>query len=261
MSEEFHELNALLHAIRKRTLPRHIALIMDGNGRWALRQGQPRVHGHRVGAERVSDVVELALDLAIPYVTLFTFSMENWYRPPEEVNALMNLLEEAIETYWQDAVRLKVRLFFLGDRTRLPSRVRRAIEHAEQATRVNTRLTLTLALSYSGRWEITETTRRILQNAGRIHPAVVTEEFWQACMPSAHLPPVDLLIRTGGEYRISNFTLWQAAYAEFYFTDVLWPEFTKVHLAQAILHWQQRERRFGRVPDYQVYPARAKSGA
>ncbi len=228
-------------------LPVHVAIIMDGNGRWAIRRNLPRTEGHKRGAERVDEVINLCLDLGIPYLTLFTFSMENWQRPKEEVSTLMELLYQAIRNYAHRAHEQQIRVYILGDKNKLPANIRDSLDRLEAETTMYSRLFLTLAISYSGRWEIVETTRKILSRGEKISPEVVNEEFWQACMPSAHLPPVDLLIRTGGELRISNFMLWQCAYAEFYFTRVLWPDFGKAEFLKAIESWRKRERRFGRI--------------
>ena len=212
--------------IDKARLPRHIAIIMDGNGRWAKKQGLARMFGHRQGVETVHNITVAATKLGVEYLTLYTFSTENWNRPKEEVDALMTLL---VDTIAKETPTLMVACI-------------------EQTSR-NTGLTMVLALSYSSRWEITEAMRKAVEaaQAGQVRPEDVNEQLVSSLMTTAQIPDPDLLIRTSGEYRISNFLLWQLAYSELYFTDCLWPEFTDEEFYKAIVDYQKRERRFGKT--------------
>lgn len=230
-------------------LPVHIACIMDGNGRWAKAQGKLRVAGHKEGVESVRDITEACAQLGVQHLTLYTFSTENWNRPAAEVTALMELL---VRTLRKEADRLNknnIRLGVLGDLSRLPARGQREMQEAIDLTSGNTRMTLNLALSYSGRWELARATKRIGERiqAGEIRPEDVTEEMISGVLETNSIPDPDLLIRTGGEHRISNFLLWQIAYAELYFSEEFWPDFRRNQLYDAIRDFQDRERRFGRV--------------
>jgi undecaprenyl diphosphate synthase len=233
-------------------LPAHIAIIMDGNGRWARDRGRTRVEGHREGIRSVRDVTEACAQLGIRYLTLYTFSTENWQRPQREVVALMELL---VRTIRREAGRLHangIRVRTLGDFERLPPRARDEMQEAMTLTERNERMDLVLALSYSGRWELARAARRLARDVrdGRLDPEGIDEDALAARLDTAGLPDPDLLIRTGGEIRVSNFLLWQIAYAELYMTDVRWPDFRREALYDAIRDFQGRDRRFGRVePD------------
>lgn len=230
-------------------IPGHVACIMDGNGRWAKAQGKRRVSGHREGVESVRDITEACAQLGIRHLTLYTFSTENWNRPAAEVTALMELL---VRTLRREADRLNnndIRLQTIGDLSRLPGRGRREMEEAMELTANNERMTLNLALSYSGRWEIARAVRRLAQEAvaARLDPEDIDEDLVASHLATSGIPDPDLLIRTGGEHRVSNFLLWQIAYAELYFSELFWPDFRRQALYSAIRDYQDRERRFGRV--------------
>lgn len=230
-------------------LPRHIAIIMDGNGRWATRQGQPRVAGHYAGRRAVREVVEASADLGIEFLTLYTFSIENWRRPQHEVRALMAFLGQVLREEIEELDRNNVRLGAIGRLGDLPAAVRKELDAAIQKLQGNTGLRLFLALSYGGRAEIVDATRRVAQeiSAGTLRPEDLTEDLFARYLYTADIPCPDLLIRTSGEMRVSNFLLWQVAYSEIYVTDVLWPDFREGHLYEAIAAYQQRDRRFGGV--------------
>jgi undecaprenyl diphosphate synthase len=227
--------------------PQHVAIIMDGNGRWAAARGRPRIFGHRRGAEAVRRVVKAAAELDILYLTLFGFSSENWRRPEDEVHDLMSLLKVYLRAEMADLHRQNVRLRVIGQRDRLSADIVALIDNAERLTGSNTRLTLTIALSYGGRDEIATATRRIAERirAGELDPAGVDEACIARHLFTAELPDPDLVIRTSGEKRISNFLLWQSAYSELVFVDRLWPDFCKLDLENAIREFHGRERRFG----------------
>lgn len=229
-------------------LPEHIAIIMDGNGRWAKEKGYPRVFGHKNGVKSVSVVTEVAAELGIKYLTLYVFSTENWGRPLEEVNALMELLVDSIE---KETVRLQknnIRLMTIGDLNRLPEKVRNKLTECVRSTSENTGLTLILALSYSSRWEILQAVKNIATDVQqeKIRPEDITDELISSYMLTRHIPDPDLLIRTSGEIRISNFLLWQIAYSELYFTEKHWPAFRKEEFYKSIIDFQHRDRRFGK---------------
>ena len=237
--------------IDKERLPRHIAIIMDGNGRWAKKQGLARMFGHRQGVETVHNITVAATKLGVEYLTLYTFSTENWNRPKEEVDALMGLLVDTIVKETPTLMNNNVRLQTIGDINRLPDSTRQKFIGCIRQTSVNTGLTMVIALSYSARWEITEAVReavRMAQN-GNLRPEEVNEQYVSSLMTTKNMPDPDLLIRTSGEYRISNFLLWQLAYSELYFTDCLWPEFTEEEFYKAIVDYQKRERRFGKTSE------------
>jgi undecaprenyl diphosphate synthase len=229
--------------------PRHVAIIMDGNGRWATSRGLPRVAGHRRGAEAVRRTVTAATELGIEYLTLFGFSSENWKRPTEEVDDLMGLLRHYLRGEIAELHKNGVRLRVIGRRERLPVDIVTLIANSEELTRDNTRLQLTVALSYGGRDEIAFAARQIAEAArdGRLAPDSVDESCFARHLFTAALPDPDLLIRTSGEQRISNFLLWQTAYSEFVFTDTLWPDFAKEDLERAVDDFNGRERRYGAV--------------
>lgn len=226
---------------------RHVAIIMDGNGRWAKARGLPRTAGHKKGVDAVRRTVEAARELGVGYLTIFSFSSENWRRPEEEVSDLMSLLRFYLRSEIAELHKAGVRLRVIGDRTRLSDDINRLIDNAEDLTRDNRAMTLVVALSYGSRQEIAIAARRLAEEvaAGRLSPDAIDEEAVGARLFTADIPDPDLIIRTSGEKRISNFLLWQAAYAELLFTDTLWPDFTKRDLEAAIEEFHRRERRFG----------------
>ncbi len=230
-------------------LPRHVAVIMDGNGRWAERRGKPRIIGHQAGMKAVREAIEVTGDLGIPYLTLYAFSQENWERPATEIEALMGLLQSYIRSEREDLIGKGVRVLAIGELERIASGPREELERLIAETEANAKLTVTLALSYGGRSEILEAVRRIAERvrAGRLDPAEIDERVFAGSLYTAGLPDPDLLIRTSGELRISNFLLWQIAYTELYVTDVLWPDFDREAFLDAVASYQSRERRFGRV--------------
>ena len=232
-------------------IPRHIAIIMDGNGRWAKRQGMARMFGHRQGVETVHRITVAAAELGIEYLTLYAFSTENWNRPKEEVDALMSLLVDTIAKETPTLMKNNVRLTTIGDLTRLPENAQQKFRACMEQTSVNTGLNLVIALSYSARWEIIQATRNIAMalQQGTILVEDINEELITSFLTTKQMPDPDLLIRTSGELRISNFLLWQLAYAELYFTDCLWPEFTEEEFYCAIVDYQHRERRFGKTSE------------
>lgn len=231
----------------ERKIPRHVAIIMDGNGRWAERHGVPRSEGHRAGASAVERAVECARDLGIEYLTLYAFSTENWRRSPQEVSALMSLLGDFLTTKTDTLMKHNVRLLTIGRTGDLPLGVRKLLLGSIEKTKNNTAGTLTLALSYGGRAEIADAAREIarLAAAGKLDPAAVDEKLFAQYLYCPELPDPDLMIRTSGELRISNFMLYELAYAELYVTDVLWPDFGKREMLEAIDAYSKRERRFG----------------
>jgi undecaprenyl diphosphate synthase len=236
--------------VRER-LPRHVAIIMDGNGRWAKREGLARMFGHRKGVETVHRITEAAAELGIGYLTLYTFSTENWNRPKEEVDALMALLVDTIAKETPTLMKNNIRLETIGDLSRLPEQTRNKFIGCIQETSNNTGLTLVIALSYSARWEIIRATQMMATavQAGQLLVEDINEETISSFMTTRNMPDPDLLIRTSGELRISNFLLWQLAYSELYFTDCLWPEFTEEEFYHAIVDYQHRERRFGKTSE------------
>jgi undecaprenyl diphosphate synthase len=237
----------LLRQIDFNRLPSHIAVIMDGNGRWAARRNQPRVAGHRAGAESVRATVETAARLGVSYLTLYAFSTENWKRPRLEVETLMGLLKEFLRRELRTLKRNNIRFQTIGREEGLEHAVRRELDRARRETASNTGMLLIVALNYSGRSEIVEACRRLLKEclAERRDPAGITDDDFERHLFTATIPDPDLLVRTSGEYRLSNYLLWQLAYAELYFTDVLWPDFKREHLYEAVKAYQTRDRRFG----------------
>jgi undecaprenyl diphosphate synthase len=227
--------------------PRHVAIIMDGNGRWAKRRGYLRVRGHLTGVESVRVVVRLARQLGIEYLTLYAFSDENWQRPTTEIRALMNILSRFIRKELTELRQNQIVLRAIGDLQRLPESVQRELARAEEATREGARMTLSLALSYGGRREILQAAVALAADlqAGRLGLEDITPDSFAARLYTAGMPDPDLLIRTSGEYRLSNFLPWQTAYTELYFTDTLWPDFREEEFIKALLEYQQRDRRFG----------------
>jgi undecaprenyl diphosphate synthase len=232
-----------------RRLPRHVAIIMDGNGRWAQRRNLPRIEGHREGAESVRDVVRAARQIGLEALTLYAFSSQNWARPVEEVAALMELLRDYLISERTEILENDIRLRAIGDTERLPPHVLEPLHELMHASRDNRSMSLTLALSYGGRESIAAAARRAaeLVQAGELAARDVSTEAFGALLPTAELPPLDFVVRTSGEHRISNFLLWEAAYAELHFTDVPWPEFRRQHLHEALQDYSRRERRFGRT--------------
>lgn len=234
-------------ALDRENFPEHIAIIMDGNGRWAQQHALGRIAGHRKGSEAVRTVVRSCRKLGIRYLTLFAFSSENWSRPAEEVAALMKLLVQYLRSEEKELMDNGIRLTAIGNTSSLPERVRKNLQKIMDKTAGNRDMTLVLALNYGGRDEILEAARRILadHDRGELAGENLTPEVFSSYLYTAGIPDPDLLIRTSGEYRVSNFLLWQTAYTEFFFTEVLWPDFREEHLMEAIKDYQKRERRFG----------------
>jgi undecaprenyl diphosphate synthase len=232
-------------------LPQHVAVIMDGNGRWAKEHGKPRIWGHHNGVKAVREITEAAAELGIPWLTLYAFSTENWNRPPTEVNALMDILVSTIRDEMETMNKNNIRLNVIGGVEMLPPKTKKAILNGIEKTRNNSRMTLTLALNYSSRWEITEAMKKatLLASEGKLDPREINESKVNSFLATAHMPDPELLIRTSGEHRISNFLLWQIAYTELYFSDVYWPDFEREDFFNAILDFHHRERRFGRISE------------
>lgn len=232
-------------------VPRHVAIIMDGNGRWARQHGNERIFGHEHGVEAVRSTVEGAGEAGIEYLTLYAFSTENWGRPKAEVDALMTLLVHAISEETENLHKNNVRLMTIGDTSSMPEDAQLKLQEAMEHTAQNTGLRLVLALSYSGRWDISEAVKKIALevSSGKVQPQEVDEAFVGNYLSTAGIPDPELLIRTSGEYRLSNFLLWQMAYTEFLFTPKLWPDFRKEDLFEALADFQQRERRFGKTSE------------
>jgi len=237
--------------IDKSKLPNHIAIIMDGNGRWAKRRGKNRVLGHKQGAKTVKEIVKASGEIGIKYLTLYAFSTENWNRPKLEVEALMALLVTAIKEETKELIQNNVRLLAIGDHDSLPTKVKNKLYNAIEQTKNCTGLTLTLALSYSAKWEIIEAVKKIATQVknNTLQINEINNEVFDNSLSTSAIPNPELMIRTSGEYRISNFLLWQLAYSELYFTDKYWPDFTKDELFKAIINYQQRERRFGKTSE------------
>lgn len=237
----------MLDALDKKHIPEHIAIIMDGNGRWAAERGKPRSYGHQAGVDAVRRITSECTRLGVKYLTLYTFSTENWSRPADEVSALMGLVLSSLEDeiFMKNNVRFRV----VGDMERLPEQVRLKLAETEAHTAANTAMTMVVALSYSSRWEITGAVRGIARKVaeGTLSPDDITEDVVGENLSTAFMPDPDLLIRTGGEVRVSNYLLWQIAYSELYFCDTYWPDFGEEELRQAILNYQGRQRRFGKT--------------
>ena len=244
-------MESLKDKIDLQRLPRHIAIIMDGNGRWAREKGKDRLFGHYHGVESVRDIVEGSAELGVGYLTLYAFSTENWDRPEYEVVGLMELLVETIRKEVPTLNKNNIRLHVIGDKQMLPDYAKKELNEALLETAKNTGLNLIMALSYSSQWEITEAIKSIVSDvkSGKLDAAGITNETLPRYLSTASFPDPELMIRTSGEYRISNFLLYQLAYAELYFTPVLWPDFRKENLYQAIIDFQSRERRFGKTSD------------
>jgi undecaprenyl diphosphate synthase len=241
-------------------LPRHVAIIMDGNGRWAQRRGLTRIEGHKRGKDSVRAVVETSRRLGIEYLSLFAFSTENWGRPRREVDALMRLLRRYLRTELRKMMKNEVRLLAIGDLERLPPLLQHELQSTINATRHNQRLTVLLAVSYGGQEDILQAARALAHavREGRLQPQDINEQVFRSHLNTAGIPDPDLLIRTSGEMRLSNFFLWQSAYTEIYVTNTLWPDFREPQYLTALAHYQQRDRRFGRVTE-QVERARLRA--
>lgn len=232
-------------------LPKHIAVIMDGNGRWAKERGKPRIFGHQSAIKSVREINEACAELGISYLTLYAFSTENWKRPVDEVKGLMTLFGQTMRSEASTLIKNGIRLRVTGDVERMPRDTQKLLDETIERTKDGSRMVLNLALSYSGRWEITEAARSIAQEvkAGSLDPENITEDVFNRHLATAGMPDPELLIRTSGELRISNFLLWQLAYSELYFTNKYWPDFRKEDLYEAIINFQHRERRFGKTSE------------
>lgn len=246
-SQDDKEIQSQLKALGK--LPKHIAVIMDGNGRWAVERNQSRSEGHREGIESVRDIVKASSQLGIKYLTLYAFSIENWKRPASEVSILMKLLEYFLKAELDDLHKNNVRVFTIGKISSLPKSIQQLLYNAIEKTKDNTGLTLTLALSYSGRWDIVRAVQMIALDVrrGKVSPEDLSDELFTSYLQTNKIPDPDLLIRTSGEMRLSNFLLWELAYSEIYITDKYWPEFRRKDLYEALYDYFKRERRFGRT--------------
>jgi undecaprenyl diphosphate synthase len=256
LDQTAHTADALRALIDTERVPRHVAIIMDGNGRWAKQQGEARIVGHMNGVRSVREALKGCTELGVQHLTLYAFSTENWNRPKAEVDALMDLLVNTVVKEIDELHENEVRLHAIGDLDSLPPSCRSTLHDGMERTKGNSRITLTLALSYSARWELVRAVRHLASEVqhGRLSPDAITEQHIDAALCTAGMPEPELLIRTSGEQRISNFLLWQLAYAEFWFTPVLWPDFRKEHLFQAVLDYQQRERRFGLTSEQVTTP-------
>lgn len=237
--------------IDKERLPKHIAIIMDGNGRWAQKHSKSRVFGHQNGVTAVRNAAEAAAEIGVDYLTLYAFSAENWRRPKQEINALMELLVKTINSETDTLLKNKIKLNSIGDISGMPKDCYDELNLAMERTKDNDRMTLNLALNYSGRWDITQASQRIAQDVkdGLLSPQDITDQKFNDYLDTAGMPDVELLIRTSGEQRISNFLLWQIAYSELHFSPKLWPDFSKEDLYEAIASFQCRERRFGKTSE------------
>ena len=244
-------MSELLNQIQKDKVPIHVAIIMDGNGRWAKKRGLDRIEGHKAGVESVRNAVKASVECGVQYLTLYAFSIENWKRPKSEVNALMELLVLAIEQEVPELMKNNIRLNAIGNISSLPEKCQISLLQSLKTTKKNTQLVLTLALSYSSKWEIVNACKSIAQKVkeGRLTIEDINEEIFQQHLTTSQMPDPELIIRTSGELRMSNFLLWQAAYAELYFTPLYWPDFTKEELYKAIIDFQKRERRFGKTSE------------
>ncbi|HPD65771.1 MAG TPA: isoprenyl transferase [Bacteroidia bacterium] len=243
--------NDLKSQIDKGKMPRHIAIIMDGNGRWAKEQNKSRLYGHRYGVKTVRRIVEASREIELEYLTLYTFSTENWKRPKQEVSGLMNLLVQTIRKELNELHKNNISIRVIGELEKVPPETLNEVLKAVEKTKDNDGLKLIMALSYGSRWDIVEASKRIISDAcqGKLQAADFNEKLFKSYLSTADFPDPELLIRTSGEYRISNFLLWELAYSELYFTPKKWPEFTKEDFFEAIIDFQKRERRFGRVSE------------
>lgn len=247
-----HSDEKLQEALKKTgEIPTHIAIIMDGNGRWARKRGLPRTAGHKRGVDTVRDIVEACAQVGVKYLTLYTFSTENWKRPQDEVSVLMRLLLRSLKKRANELNKNDIKLTTIGDIQSLPFEVQKQLNEDIERTKNNKRMTLNLALSYSGRWELVEAVKKIADDikSGKTDSSKITETYIQEHLTTIGMPDPDLVIRTSGEFRVSNFLLWQIAYSEFYISDAFWPEFERKHLYEAIKNFQKRERRFGKVSE------------
>jgi undecaprenyl diphosphate synthase len=244
-------MQSLKEQINLQRLPHHIAIIMDGNGRWAQEKGQDRLFGHFHGVESVRDIVEGCAELGVGYLTLYAFSTENWDRPEYEVSGLMELLVDTIRNETETLNKNNIKLHVIGDMNMLPAYAQKELNESLEITSRNTGLNLIMALSYSSRWELVQAVKQIAGDvkAGKVDPDTITQDTLQKYLTTSNFPDPELMVRTSGEYRISNFLLYQLAYAELYFTNVRWPDFRKENLYEAILDFQRRERRFGKTGD------------
>ena len=244
-------LNEKIKQLDAMRIPRHVAIIMDGNGRWAKQHGQERSFGHENGVDTVRQATEIASEVGVKYLTLYTFSTENWNRPQDEVDALMNLIVVSIEKQTPDLIKNNVRLTTIGDMERMPAFAANRLRKCMEDTGHCTGLVLCLALSYSSRWEIVEACRKLAREAasGALDPAAIDDVMFSSRLATCDMPDPDLLIRTGGDLRVSNYLLWQIAYSELYFTSKYWPDFTKEDFVDAIADFQARERRYGKTSE------------
>jgi len=240
---------SFLEQIDKDRIPQHVAVIMDGNGRWAKNLGKDRLEGHAMGARRAREIVDAANAIGVRYITLYAFSIENWQRPESEVNGLMSLLAKSVASQFADLIKYNMRLMTIGDNQMLPADVRAEIEEACRKSASNTGITVVIALSYGSRYEMMNAVRTMLRRyeSQRFDIDAITESDFADCLYTKDIPDPELLIRTSGELRISNFLLWQISYSELYFTDTLWPDFGKEDFYKAIVDYQRRERRFGKT--------------
>lgn len=248
-SKDSNDIDRMLQTVKKKPVPRHVAIIMDGNGRWAKRRGLPRVAGHRQGVEVVREIIETSCEIGVEYLTLYAFSTENWRRPISEIEALMSLLVEYLARETSKLHKNGVKIGVLGDITPFPERVRKAILKATDLTKNNRRLNVNIALNYGGRAEIIRAVKNMVQDAvdKKFSKEEIDEKLFEEYLYTRGIPDPDFLIRTSGECRISNFLLYQIAYTEFWFSDVLWPDFNKKIFLQAIIEYQNRQRRFGGI--------------
>ncbi len=242
---------SLIGKIDKNNIPNHVAIIMDGNGRWAKERGLERSDGHRKGVDSVREVVEAAVKANVKWLTIYAFSTENWFRPDDEINTLMELMVYAIVKETPDLIKNGVRLKFIGDIDRLPENTRKSIKDGMEQTSQCSNITLAVAISYSSRWELSEATRLICEDVkkGVLTESDIDENVLNKYIGNMGVPDVDLLVRTGGDVRISNFLLWQSAYAELYFTNTYWPDFGTEQLFESIIYYQTKERRFGQTSE------------
>jgi len=232
-------------------LPLHVAIIMDGNGRWAKKRALPRVAGHREGIKRAREIVEVAREIGIKVITLYTFSYENWQRPEEEVTILMHLLKNYLEEEWESLIKQDIRLLAIGDLKLLPSDTYEVLQKVIKNTAPCQTMILNLAISYGGRQEIIHAVKLLIEDVkqGNIEPEDINEGLFSQYLWTKGIPDPDFIIRTSGEFRLSNFLLWQSAYAEFYITPILWPDFSRLHFIKALQEYQRRERRFGKISE------------
>lgn len=239
------------HFLDKNNIPKHVAIIMDGNGRWAKQKGEMRIFGHTNGVESVRESLTAAAEIGVKYLTLYAFSTENWNRPKEEVAALMDLLVKAIYDEVEELNEKGVRLETIGNTSILPVSCREALTKAKERTKDNDKITLILALSYSSRWEIAQAVKTMAEESmsGKLNVETINEDLISSYLSTSNFPDPELLIRTSGENRVSNFLMWQLAYTELYFTETLWPDFKKEHFFKAIKDYQDRERRFGKTSE------------